>query len=108
MRIKCPKFKKPDGTECQIVIRILNDILYDVENVNHDMFVLADVIYRPKRKRKVKYLEQELREYYRCTNYDEKSKIVHAEMLKFVGTEEYKKAMRYAWLLVKPKILKDE
>lgn len=108
MRIKCPKFKKDDGTECQIIVGIRERSMYCGDNIEHDVFVLDDVIYRHKRKRKEKYLEQELREYCRCNDYDEKLKIIQTEMIKFVGIEEYKKAMLYAWLLVKPKILEDE
>lgn len=88
MRIECPKFKKPDGTECQIIIRIQDRITYNGNDENNDVFVLDDVIYRPKRKRIAKYLNQEL-----------------AEMIEFVGVEEYKKAMLYAWQSIKPKIL---
>lgn len=110
MRIECPKFKKPDGTECQIIILLYDVATYGSSLEPNNIFHLDDIFYRPKRKKNGRYLKQELGNKYHggWRSYSDAEKLINDEMISFVGMEEYKKAMRYAWELIKPKILEGE
>lgn len=107
MRIECPKFKKPDGTECYIVISIISDY----STINSDnLFRFEDVMYRNPPKRKWASLEREISAKLQHSryNYDERHKIKSSQMKECVGEQALKNAMNYAWQYIKPSILKED
>lgn len=106
MRIECPKFKKPDGTECYVIILVNGNYTHKV----NDVFRFKDVMYRNLPKRKWISLQYKISSdlQYRGYSYDEKYQIKSLRMNEFIGEQALKDAMNYAWQYIKPSILKED